>query len=467
MTYEKKYQDALSYIDSYWDRIIIKPQEKSPLEFLSDKRSRMRANYHTLEMPYTYLVPNEGKFKHVFYWDTFFMFRGLIRTKREWVLKHMVNNFIYLYERYGVIPNFNSPASTGRSQPPFLTSMILDTYNGPYFRYLRSNKLKKLFINLEKEKEWLSKAFEVAKGEYFKVWKDKDTLFNHFVEGFELNRYGDRDVGYAHSSELESGWDFTSRFYARCNEFLPIDLNSYLFKYERDFVKIAQHLGDETQQMYWKKRSNERKHKINKFLWDPDAGFFYDYNFLRQRISNFLSLASFMPLWAGMASRYQANKMVKKLKYFETEYGLTATAKESLAPQNLDLTKIPFRYRISVNDILRPKQWDYPNIWPPVEYLTVVGLLKYGFVDDAVRIMKKALVAQNNMFQKHETFFEKFDGATGDKAEGFHYPNQSGFGWTNAIFYRYVEILDAIEAGEEIYTQPKSEKPPYKISILH
>src|SRR3990170_1840173 len=111
MTYAEKYKDVLNYIDSYWDKIIIKPQEKSPLDFLTERHAHIKANYHILEMPHAFLVPNEGKFRYVFYWDTFFMFKGLIRTKREWVLKDMVNNLIYLYNKYGVIPNFNSPAS--------------------------------------------------------------------------------------------------------------------------------------------------------------------------------------------------------------------------------------------------------------------------------------------------------------------------------------------------------------------
>jgi len=465
MTYSEKHKDILKYIDWYWDRIIIKPHEKSPFELLFDKRISKKKYINVIDIPNTFLVPNEGKFRFVFYWDTFFMFRGLIKTKREWVLKGMVNNFIYLYDKYGIIPNFNSPASTGRSQPPFLTSMILDTYNGPYFRYQRSNKLKKFLAPLKKEKIWLEKAFEASKGEY-RVWRDNQTLFNHFVESTGLNRYGDRDIGYAHSSELESGWDFTSRFYARCNEYLPIDLNVYLFKYERDFVKISEHLENKSQEEYWKKKVKTRKDKINKYMWDTDEGFFYDYNYLRNERSKFLSLASFMPLWAGMASKYQASKMVRKLKHFETDYGLTITAKESLA-HDIDLSGVPQDYKITLKEILMPKQWDWPNIWPPVEYLTVIGLIKYGYVKDAVRIMKKSIAANASIFERYETFFEKIDGRTGDRADGFHYPNQSGFGWTNAILYRYIQILDSIESGVEIYSQPKSKEPPYKIAIPH
>jgi len=108
-----------------------------------------------------------------------------------------------------------------------------------------------------------------------------------------------------------------------------------------------------------------------------------------------------------------------------------------------------------------------PNIWPPLEYLTVVGLLKYGYIKDATRIMKKSLAAQSKIFKKYGTFFEKFNGVTGEAAKSFHYENQSGFGWTNAAFYRYAQLLDAIDKNTNIYEDPKSQDPPFILAIPH
>jgi alpha,alpha-trehalase len=461
------YKDCLEYIDSFWDRVTVKPKNSDYLFNILKRKAKERMHKNILNVPNAFIVPNDKKFTHVFYWDTFFIFRGLIKTKREWLLKSMVDNFIYLYSKYGIIPNFNSPASTGRSQPPFLTSMILDTYNGPYFRYLRSSPLRKIFLSdIRLHKPWLKKAVEIAKREYNHVWMDPDGIFYHYVKGFGLNRYGDRDIGYGHSSELESGWDFTSRFYNRCDEFLPIDLNVFLYKYERDFAKFARFLGKKKEEEYWVNVSTKRRDKINKLMWDEKEGFFFDYGYKHKRRSEFLSLAAFTPLWSGMATEDQAKKTVKKLKLFETEYGLTITAKESLAPR-VELSQIPDRFIPSLKEILEPKQWDYPNSWPPLEYLTVIGLLKYGYVSDAVRIMKKFLKTHSRLFRKHGTFFEKINGVTGEKASNFHYEAQSGFGWTNAAFYRYVQILRSIEYGEEIYTQPKAKNPPYRLSIPH
>jgi alpha,alpha-trehalase len=454
--YAEKYADCLSYIDSYWDTVTHKPQKKV-------------INKHMVRIPNPYISPNSkwvGKFGFMFYWDTFFIFRGLMGTKREWLMKEMVNNFIYLFNTYGIIPNFTAQASMGRSQPPFLSSMILDTYNGYYFTYLRKNKAERWLFRLNRQKKWLHDAVTVAKEEYETIWKDHEKLYNHTVNGYSLNRYGDRDVGYAHSSELESGWDFTSRFFNRCNEFLPIDLNVLLYKYERDFAKIASHLGNSIEENKWKKIAADRKTEINRLMWDEKTGFFYDYGYAFKKQSDFLSLAGFVPLWAGLASQEQAKRMVKLLPKFETEHGLTITAQESLA-KKIDLSKIQKRYHPAIQDIIKPKQWDYPNIWPPLEYLTTIGLLKYGFVDDARRLMKKYLESHAHFFRKYGTFAEKLQGETGEKADTFHYESQDGFGWTNAAFYRYIKILDTLDQGESLYLGTKGEEGPYKLAVIH
>ncbi len=452
--WSEQYKDCLDYIESFWDQVIHKPEKRV-------------VNHNVITIPHPYVTPNAKKFKFMFYWDSFFILRGVIGTKREWLLKNMVENFVFTYKKYGIIPNFNSPASMGRSQPPFLTSMILDTYNGHYFRYLKHKKLKKVFLfNLKRHQTWLKNMTMAAKEEYEKIWLDHEGLYNHKVKGHALSRYGDRDIGYAHSSELESGWDFTSRFYNRCDEFLPIDLNVLLFKYERDFGKIAQHLGELNDEINWKGIAEERKKEINRLMWDEKSGFFYDYGYVYKRRSEFLSLAGFTPLWAGIATKEQAKRMVKKLKHFETPYGLAITTKESLAPK-VDLSKLPERYVPALEEILLPKQWDYPNSWPPLEYLTVIGLLKYGFVKDAKRLMEKYIKTHAKIFREHKTFFEKIDAVKGDIGVDFHYQSQGGFGWTNAAFYRYIQILDTLERGDNIYAEPKAELPPFKLSIIH
>lgn len=468
----EKYKDALTYIDNYWDEIIYKPSrmklryrlpnllyESSALETIHMKKGR-RMTYGTassVKLPYYFFVPNDNKFKYLFYWDSFFMFRGLMGTKRDWIMREMVENFLYLFTRYKIVPNFSAPASFGRSQPPFLSSMIMDTY---------LNKMHPSNPFRYPKKKWLKRAITVAKQEYEQVWIDKLRAYNHAVDGYQLSRYGDRDIGYSQSSELESGWDMTSRFYNRCDQFLPVDLNAYLYKYEKDFSQAAELLGDKKEAQSWMAKAKRRKAEMDTYMWDEQTGFYFDYGYAYKRISSFLSLAGFVPLWAGIASPAQAKKMVAMLPKFESPYGLTITAKESLA-QAVDLSNIDARYHPAINQIILPKQWDYPNIWSPLEYLAVIGLLRYGYINDAKRIMIKSVTAHGNAFAKHKTFFEKLNGITGDTGEGALYEDQKGFGWTNATFFRYIRILDALENGDEIYQKPTTEAPPYNLSISH
>lgn len=466
----EEYKDCLQYIDNYWNKITFKPSRLylkyrfiNIPTFLKDKNS----NPHYLFVPHSFFVPNTGAQKRICYWDTFFMFRGLMGTNREWLMKSMVDNLIYLFNLYQIIPNLNMPASINRSQPPFLSSMIMDTYFTPLNKnnLYKSHKGIRAKVYALKNKDWIRKAIAVAKKEYELVWIDKENYYNHHVNGYKLSRYGDRDIGYAHSSELESGWDFTSRFFNRCDQFLPIDLNSYLYKYEKDFAKAAQYFGNLEEVNYWEEKAAERQLEINKYLWNEKEGFFFDYGYDYKQISVSLTLAGFTPLWAGLATSEQAKRMIKKLHDFETPYGLTITDKATL-PHSIDLSKIQHRYHPAIMDIMKRKQWDYPNIWAPLEYLTVIGLLRYGFINDARRIMEKSVKAHAAVYRKYKTFFEKLDGETGGKGKGAEYGDQEGFGWTNAIFYRYIQILDAMDRNEKIYLNDLQE-PPFELTILH
>jgi alpha,alpha-trehalase len=435
---DQEYADCLKYIHTYWKRIIKNPKEAP-------------SNNGFLKLPHHYITPNDKKFTYLFYWDTFFMFRGLIGTEHASLMKEVIENYVFLLKRYGIIPNFNSHASPNRSQPPFFTSMIFDVYNQT------------------KGKKSLTRRMEWAKWEYEHVWLDQNSTYNHSVQGFGLSRYGDRDVGYAHSSELESGWDFTSRFYNRCNDSLPIDLNCLLYKYETDFAKAAGIVGNVTEQKAWLKKAEKRKKEINTYMWNEEKGFFFDYDYVRNQQSNFYSLAGFVPLWVGLASPKQAFRMIMHIDKFESKYGLLITAKESL-PERLQETidKIEQEdYRHQLFELVKPKQWDYPNIWPPVEYMAVIGMLKYGLLDEAKRIMKKSLIGEAKVFRKYGSFFEKMNGVTGDAAASYHYINQGGFGWTNAVFYRYVQILDHMKqhGDDSIYSYPMRDNPPYDLGI--
>jgi len=462
---QQQLQACLAYIDVYWEKVIIKPKRmKIGRRFVEQVlfiQEKVTESKQVIKVPYASIVPNNAFYSHIFYWDSYFIFRGILGTKHDWVIPSMVENFVYLFKKYHIIPNFTYAEALGRSQPPFLTSMILDAYHVIKHSKRLATRVQKLIVTPE---QWLAERSMTALQEYEMVWQN-DTQYNHFVPQYQLNRYGNTDVGYAQDSEQESGWDMTSRFYNRCHQFLPIDLNVFLFKYEQDFAHVAQLLGNEKSESAWTEVAQNRAQRINDLLWNERLGFYVDFDYVHNRQSEFLSLAGFTPLWAGIATKKQAKQALDRLPEFETDNGLAITDKASLAPEALKLSELPLPYKTTVQEAFTPKQWDYPNIWPPLEYLTVIGLLRYGFIKDATRIMHKSLNANIRAFNTHHALLEKMDGLSGDMPKAYWYPTQLGFGWTNAVFYRYTKLLKAIEK-DTIY-HSSEQTFPKEINVFH
>ena len=151
-------------------------------------------------------------------------------------------------------------------------------------------------------------------------------------------------------------------------------------------------------------------------MWNENRGFFFDYDYVNKRRSEFYSLAGFFPLWCRMATDEQARRMVRKLKKFEYDGGLATTQKSGLSN--------PF------------KQWDYPNGWAPMQWIVIKGLLNYGFEKDASRIAFNWLEMNKKVFLKTGKFWEKYDVVKNKIGKEGRYPIQTGFGWTNAIFLK-------------------------------
>ena len=432
-SYQARYIDCLQYIEAYWDKVTVITPEDDPSK-------------GWIGLPHPYLAPNTGRFPYQFYWDSKFIIDGILGTKYQHMVPGIVANFAYMFDKLGIMPNFSNLAGINRSQPPLFADMVLDEYQ------------------ITQDKQLLKKHIEVAKQEYKRVWNYPETSlkeesiggYHHKVPGQLLSRYGDRDAGYAHTAELESGWDFTNRYGGHCNEYFPIDLNAFLFKYEIDFIHAAEILGDHEEAKVWMEKARQRKEEINRLMWNEEKGYFFDYRYATGKQSNFVSLAGFTPLWAGLATHEQASRMMEMLAQLETPYGVMISTHES-AVIEADLSGIPEHFRSAVGDMMKQKQWDYPNIWQPLEYLTVLGLLRYGFIKEAKRIMEKSVQAHAALFRKYGTFQEKMNGETGEKTGSYHYSNQEGFSWTNAVFYRYVQMLDALAdltPNTEIHTAP-------------
>src|SRR5882672_10142562 len=76
-----------------------------------------------IPLPHPYIVPG-GRFREIYYWDSYFTMLGLEVSKRTDLIQNMVGNFEYLIDKVGYIPNGNRTYFLGRSQPPFFSLMV-------------------------------------------------------------------------------------------------------------------------------------------------------------------------------------------------------------------------------------------------------------------------------------------------------------------------------------------------------
>lgn len=393
-------QNARDYIRDYWHKL---------------KRYHPKDDESLLGLPKPYLVPayeegHEFDFNEMYYWDSYFMVQGLMDEKHKDLVIGMLENLLFMFKRFKIIPNASRTYLMGRSQPPFLTSFIWEVHD-----------------TFDMGEKWLKQMMAVAEDEYRTVWMGT-TKPNARQVHSGLSRY--YDINYIQNlAEAESGWDMTPRFNRRCLDYLPVDLNALLYKYEMDFARYYRHVGDKRTAAKWEVAANARAKTMDKLMWSELRDLYYDYNYVKGKRGSVSSLASFYPMWAGMVDKNRAKDMVKVLRRFENKGGLSATDAQPLnqfVPGNV------------------PTQWAHPNGWAPLHYVVIKGLQRYGYHDDARRIAMKWLKNNLDWFNKNGVFLEKYNVVQPGRppAKGV-YPSQTGFGWTNAVFERFCqEFID-------------------------
>src|SRR5260370_36921013 len=130
-----------------------------------------------------------------------------------------------------------------------------------------------------------------------------------------LSRY--YDFNYLHDiAETERGWDMTPRFNRKCMDYLPVDLNALLYKYEMDFAKAARIFDDKREAARWGQAAAARKRVMNELMWDRIRGLYYDYNYVKKKRGTVSSLAAYLPMWAGMVDEKRAAAQVKQHQRF-------------------------------------------------------------------------------------------------------------------------------------------------------
>jgi len=414
------YTEAARYINTNWNKLYRKTPKTTESSLIP--------------LPKPFIIPG-GRFREIYYWDSYFTTLGLNRSKLSSVSEGMTENFLHLVNKYGFIPNGNRSYYLSRSQPPVFALMVDELKAG-------------------KSKKWLGKYYDGVQKEYAFWMKPNE----HYVKEVGLNRFydsqdkkriesfGDDNKNLKHIPDkfyqneraiCESGLDFSKKYSDGPLNVIPIELNSLLYKYETLLSGWAKDLGKPQESKMWLEKAETRKQNMFKYLYDDKTEIFKDYNLNKKTFTNTDNLMTNFPLWVNLLSKDNPKevsiaKNIKDytVKNFEKENGLVLLKEDAVLDKDALIKKEPNEY-----------QWDSPNGWAPLQYITAKGFENYGFKDDSNRVMKKWLDLNTDLFKKQGKFYEKYNVVSQNEGAKTCYPEQDGFGWTNGIYLEFLHKL--------------------------
>jgi alpha,alpha-trehalase len=414
--YKSNASSATEHLNALWDVLTRKPDE---------------AKGSLIPLPYSYIVPG-GRFGEVYYWDSYFTMLGLHASGRFEMIENMVKNFAHLIDEVGFIPNGNRTYYLGRSQPPFFSLMVKLLAN------IKDETILPDFLpQLETEyKFWMKGTEQLNK---------RNIAANHVVlmsDGSVLNRYWDafdtpRPESYREDVELvhaqtepqqmyrhlragaASGWDYSCRWFKDVNDFktihttdiIPVDLNCLLYHLEQTIAEAYELSNQLAKAADYSAKAAQRKQAIHKYCWNEVLQFYTDFDFINGEATSVKSVAASFALHFKIATKEQAGAVASTLgKEFLKDGGLVTSLYNT------------------------GQQWDAPNGWAPLQWISIVGLENYGFESLAETVAKRWIQLNLDVYNRTGKFMEKYNVVdTHLEAGGGEYEGQDGFGWTNGV----------------------------------
>ena len=400
----------------------------------------------SFKLPAPFIIPG-GRFREFYYWDTFWILEGLYVSEMCHTARNTIDNMLALISKFGFIPNGSRIYYLNRSQPPLLASIIS--------RYISNCQVDLTeFLNmalpyLEREYSfWMNKRALSYKGHILNLYQANcdSPRPESFLEDELMFKQAKNSAHFYQSiaSAAESGWDFSSRWFddfrtmptIRTSNILPVDLNSIMYEYEATMASLySNFLIDDERAEFFKNQAGKRKLALQEVFWNGSIWLDVDYKKETFCLNNSsLYISSLAPLWHKAA----LNTSESDTKKILTQY-------------NTFITEFPGGVPTSL--IVSGQQWDFPNVWAPIQHRLVVMYLdlfkKYKnqrYYDTAVLLAQKYISGAFCGYQKYGTFgceiiflcvgqvFEKYHAQmVGEPGGGGEYIVQEGFGWTNGV----------------------------------
>ncbi|XP_068922691.1 trehalase [Petaurus breviceps papuanus] len=394
--------------------------------------------YSLIYVAHPFIVPG-GRFIEFYYWDSYWVMQGLLLSEMPGTVKGMIQNFLDMVTRYGHIPNGGRVYYQQRSQPPLLT-LMMDRY-----------------LAYTDDVDFLRENIGILELELNFWMRNRNVNISHEGENYILNRYhvpygGPRPESYSKDEELaellpedareslwaelkagaESGWDFSSRWFAGSNYLLdtktsqvvPVDLNAFLCQVEELLANFHTKLGNANMAQYYMEAQARRKAAMKALLWNETLGSWFDFHLENGQQNHVFYPSNLSPLWAGCFS--DSDTARKNVKYLEDNNILT------------------YKHGIPTSLQISGQQWDFPNAWAPLQDLVVKGLADSGSAqakEVAFQLAQNWIQTNFAVYQKNKAMYEKYDISTdsGEPGGGGEYEVQEGFGWTNGVALLFMD----------------------------
>ena len=415
-------EELRAHIDRLWSVLTRAPQESQGAGSQLPLKTR-------------YVVPG-GRFREMYYWDSYFTMVGLQASGRDDLVADMVENFASLIDRYGHIPNGTRSYYLGRSQPPFFAAMVELQAERQGVRVLVQR-----LPQLEGEYAfWMEGARQLAAGAAHRrvvrladgsllnrYWDDvsvpRDEAYREDIETARASPRPGADVYRDLRAAAESGWDFSSRWLAdgktlasiHTTDFLPVDLNSLLYQLELTIARGCKEARRADCDKDMRARARARQKAMLQLMWDEELGAFVDYDWRNKQRSRELTAATAYPLFVGMAEHAQRVAATVRASLLMA-HGLATTLEDS------------------------GQQWDAPNGWAPLQWIAIAGFRKQGETGLAADIAARWVAENARVYCNSGKLVEKYDIRDAGEGAGGEYPVQDGFGWTNGVLVKLLEL---------------------------
>lgn len=407
-------------------------------EHLSRQPDENVSDFSTLiPLPHPYIVPG-GRFREIYYWDTYFTARGLAAAGKLDMVTSLTRNFKHLIEKTGHVPNGNRFYYVSRSQPPFFALLIdlVEQHRG-------DEAIQEFLPALKTEYDfWMDGHESISEGDtHRRVVNEDGDILNRYWDDRPLPREESWNEDKALTEGLnpdesakryrnlraaaESGWDFSSRWFRnaqtlntiRTTDILPVDLNALLYAMESRLGKWSD--GEEAN--HYRELARKRKQVFDRYFWNSSKGYYFDYDWREGEQTGIWSLAGIYPLFLELSSEEQARSVAREIENkFLKKGGLITTLHQTA------------------------QQWDSPNGWAPLQWVAIRGLMNYGYTDLARAIAKRWIDLNGSVFNRTGKMMEKYNVCDLTlEAGGGEYPLQDGFGWTNGIVVALKKLLDS------------------------